>query len=111
LGTANATSAGWGNLGGGANRLGMPIIAAVVISVGISEAQAWRYSMMIVGVLCLFMGLVYLRFTQDTVEGNIKDLKKQGKNFNKAKIDEIGFLSVVKDYRVWILFMAYAACF
>ena len=25
VGTANATSAGWGNLGGGANRLGMPI--------------------------------------------------------------------------------------
>ena len=30
VGTANATSAGWGNLGGGANRLGMPIIAAAV---------------------------------------------------------------------------------
>jgi len=111
IGTANATSAGWGNLGGGANRLGMPIIAAVVIGMGISEAQAWRYSMMIVGVLCLLMGLVYYHFTQDTVEGNFKDLIKQGKNINKTKKDEIGFLSVVKDYRVWILFMAYAACF
>ncbi|UJH89642.1 MFS transporter [Antarcticibacterium sp. 1MA-6-2] len=47
VGTANATSAGWGNLGGGANRLGMPIIAAIVIGFGAAETEAWRYSVII----------------------------------------------------------------
>ena len=59
VGTANATSAGWGNLGGGANRLGMPLIAAIVIGFGVAESQAWRYSMITAGVICFLMGLVY----------------------------------------------------
>ena len=80
VGTANATSAGWGNLGGGANRLGMPLIAAAVVSFGIADEIAWRYSMVIAGVLCFGMGLVYYFFTQDTPEGNYKELKEKRKN-------------------------------
>lgn len=111
VGTANATSAGWGNLGGGANRLGMPIIAAAVVSLGIAEAEnAWRYSMIIAGVTCFIMGIVYFFFTQDTPEGNYKELKERGE-LPTSKKDEIGFLEVLKDYRVWILFLIYAACF
>ncbi|WP_121063335.1 MFS transporter [Maribacter vaceletii] len=111
VGTANATSAGWGNLGGGANRLGMPIIAAAVVSLGIAEAEnAWRYSMIIAGITCFIMGIVYFFFTQDTPEGNFKELKERGE-LPTSKKDEIGFLEVLKDYRVWILFLIYAACF
>ena len=111
VGTANATSAGWGNLGGGANRLGMPIIAAAVVSLGIAEAEnAWRYSMIIAGVICFLMGIIYFFFTQDTPTGNYKELKERGE-LPKAKKDQIGFLEVLKDYRVWILFIVYAACF
>ena len=79
VGTANATSAGWGNLGGGANRLGMPIIAGIVIACGVAEAEAWRWSMGVAGVSCFLMGIVYFFFTQDTPEGNFKDLKAAGK--------------------------------
>jgi NNP family nitrate/nitrite transporter-like MFS transporter len=111
VGTANATSAGWGNLGGGANRLGMPIIAAVVIGVGIAdEANAWRYSMIIAGVICFLMGIVYYFFTKDTPNGNYSDLKKIGQ-LPQTKKDQVGFIEVLKDYRVWILFVVYAACF
>jgi NNP family nitrate/nitrite transporter-like MFS transporter len=111
VGTANATSAGWGNLGGGANRLGMPIIAAAVIAMGIAdEANAWRYSMIIAGVICFLMGIVYYFFTTDTPNGNYSELKKNGK-LPQSKKDQIGFLEVLKDYRVWILFIVYAACF
>jgi NNP family nitrate/nitrite transporter-like MFS transporter len=111
VGTANATSAGWGNLGGGANRLGMPIIAAAVIAMGIAdEANAWRYSMIIAGVICFLMGIVYYFFTTDTPNGNYSELKKIGK-LPQAKKDQVGFLEVLKDYRVWILFVVYAACF
>ena len=110
VGTANATSAGWGNLGGGANRLGMPLIAAAVVSFGIADAVAWRYSMVIAGVICLLMAFVYFFFTQDTPEGNFKELKATGK-MPEAKKDEEGFMVAVKDYRVWILFVIYGACF
>ncbi len=110
VGTANATSAGWGNLGGGANRLGMPLIAAAVISFGVAEDIAWRYSMIIAGFLCLAMGLIYYFFTQDTPKGNFADLKKSGE-MPMLKKDEVSFISTLKDYRVWILFLVYAACF
>ncbi|MGY8911430.1 MAG: MFS transporter, partial [Flavobacteriales bacterium] len=69
VGTANATSAGWGNLGGGANRLGMPLIAAAVVSFGVADADAWRYSMVIAGIVCFLMGIVYFFFTKDTPRG------------------------------------------
>ena len=110
VGTANATSAGWGNLGGGANRLGMPLIAAAVVSFGVADEIAWRYSMIIAGIIAMLMGLVYYFFTQDTPEGNFKELKEAGK-MPKLKKDEESFLSVLKDYRVWILFIVYAASF
>ncbi|MCH2207612.1 MAG: MFS transporter [Lentisphaerales bacterium] len=112
VGTANATSAGWGNLGGGANRLGMPIIAGIVIACGVAEAEAWRWSMGIAGVSCFLMGIVYFFFTQDTPEGNFKDLKAAGKIKTDAKAKkESGFLTAAKDYRSWILFVVYAGCF
>ncbi|MRI00180.1 MFS transporter [Kriegella sp. EG-1] len=110
VGTANATSAGWGNLGGGANRLGMPLIAAAVVSFGVAEEVAWRYSMVIAGIIAMLMGLVYYFYTQDTPEGNFSQLKKEGK-MPTLKKDEESFISVLKDYRVWILFIVYAASF
>ena len=110
VGTANATSAGWGNLGGGANRLGMPIIAAAVVAFGVAEGEAWRYSMVIAGIVCFLMGIVYYFFTQDTPQGNFKDLKESGIEIGKKK-DQVGFGTVLKDYRTWILFFVYAACF
>lgn len=110
VGTANATSAGWGNLGGGANRLGMPIIASIVVSFGVAESDAWRFSMIIAGITCFLMGIVYFKYTQDTPEGNIKDLKSEGL-LNIEKKKSIKVSKVVKDYRVWILFLVYASCF
>ena len=110
VGTANATSAGWGNLGGGANRLGMPLIASAVVAFGVADTEAWRYAMVIAGIVCFLMGLVYFFFTQDTPEGNFKDLKESGIVIDKKK-DKVGFLAVLNDYRIWILFLVYAASF
>jgi len=66
--------------------------------------------MIIAGIICFLMGIVYYFFTQDTLEGNYKDLKKKGE-LQFTRKDEVGFLEVLKDYRVWILFIVYAACF
>ncbi|WP_106791178.1 MFS transporter [Aquimarina sp. Aq78] len=110
VGTANATSAGWGNLGGGVNRLGMPLIAAAVIGLGVAETEAWRYCMIIAGIICFLMGIIYFFFTKDTPDGNFSELKAKGE-FIKFKKDEVSFLTAIQDYRVWILFIVYAACF
>ena len=89
VGTANATSAGWGNMGGGANRLIMPLIAAAIIGLGVAEADAWRYSLVIAGVICFLMGIVYFFFTKDTPEGNFKEIKaaeKRSKEKRRMKL-------------------------
>ncbi|WP_189603251.1 MFS transporter [Salinimicrobium marinum] len=111
VGTANATSAGWGNMGGGANRLGMPLIAAAIVGFGVAETEAWRYSMIFAGLVCFSMGIIYFFFTRDTPEGNFKELKESGKRIPSTKKDKAGFLDAVKDYRVWILFIVYGVCF
>ena len=48
VGTANATSAGWGNLGGGVTNMVMPLVFAAFIGLGIriggTSAGGWRWS-------------------------------------------------------------------
>lgn len=112
VGTANATAAGWGNMGGGVTLIVMPLIFAAFVGAGYVDEMAWRYSMVIPGVALFIMGFVYYFFTQDTPEGNLSDLRKNDPNYIAKKGDEKGsFLSACRDYRVWILFLAYGACF
>lgn len=66
--------------------------------------------MVIAGAVCFLMGIIYYNFTQDTPKGNFKDLKANGIAIEKKK-DQVGFGTVLKDYRTWILFVVYAACF
>ena len=111
VGTANATSAGWGNLGGGANRIGMMAISSFIVSIGLCDAaSSWRWSMAIAGIICALTALIYFFFTQDAPEGNFKDLRAAGK-MPEPKKAEAGFMAAAKDYRVWILFLVYAGCF
>ncbi|WP_205461872.1 MFS transporter [Mangrovibacterium lignilyticum] len=112
VGTANATTAGWGNLGGGVTQMVMPLFFAAFVAIGYTSASAWRYAMVIPGFLMIIMGIVYYKFTTDTPEGNLKDLKKNDPNFAIRKKAEKGqLLEAIKDYRVWGLFLIYGACF
>jgi NNP family nitrate/nitrite transporter-like MFS transporter len=112
VGTANATVAGWGNMGGGATLIMMPLIFAAFVSAGYMDEQAWRYAMVIPGVALFFMGFIYFFFTRDTPEGNLSDLRKNDPEYRAKKGDAKGsFLAACRDYRVWILFLAYGACF
>ncbi len=112
VGTANATAAGWGNMGGGVTLMVMPLIFAGFIGAGYLSSEAWRYAMVIPGVALFIMGFVYYFFTQDTPDGNLSDLRKSNPEYRaKAKDSEGSFIASFKDYRVWILFLAYAACF
>jgi NNP family nitrate/nitrite transporter-like MFS transporter len=112
VGTANATAAGWGNLGGGVTQMVMPLVFAGFVGLGYTGAQAWRYSMVIPGVALLVMAFVYYFFTQDTPEGNLSDLRKTNPLY-RAKAKEAGgsFWSACRNPRVWGLFLAYGASF
>jgi len=112
VGTANATVAGWGNMGGGVTLMVMPLIFAGFIGAGYLSNDAWRYAMVVPGVALFIMGFVYYFFTQDTPDGNLSDLRKSNPEYRaKAKDSEGSFTAALKDYRVWILFLAYGACF
>ncbi|MFZ6013948.1 MAG: NarK family nitrate/nitrite MFS transporter [Bacteroidota bacterium] len=112
VGTANATAAGWGNMGGGVTLMIMPLVFAAFVGMGYVSEEAWRYSMVIPGVALMAMGLIYFFFTQDTPQGNFKTLRKNDPAFQaKGKTSEGSFLTACKDYRVWVLFLAYGACF
>jgi MFS transporter, NNP family, nitrate/nitrite transporter len=66
VGTANATAAGWGNLGGGVTQMVMPLLFAGCVSVlGVSTAAGWRLSMVIAGAVCALTGVAYYFLTQD----------------------------------------------
>ena len=113
VGTANATSAGWGVMGGGATQLLMPLIFAVFVGAfAMSEAMSWRAAMVVAGVVCMLTGVAYYRFTQDTPDGNFKDLRAAGKlPAPSSKSTSGAYLKACRDYRVWALAVIYAACF
>ena len=110
VGTANATSAGWGNLGGGVTQMVMPLVMALFIWLNFDTAASWRLSMVVAGAVCLLTGIAYWFFTTDLPDGNFADLRARGEHRSK-KGTEGAFLLAVKDKRVWALFIIYAACF
>jgi MFS transporter, NNP family, nitrate/nitrite transporter len=111
VGTANATAAGWGNLGGGVTQVAMPLLFAGLIALlGISEAASWRLAMVIVGVLCAITGVAYYFLTQDTPQGNYRELRAEGR-MPAVQSTEGAFGEALRDRRVWALFLIYGACF
>ncbi len=111
VGQANATSAGWGNLGGGVTQFAMPLIFSIfVVGLGFSEAVGWRLSMVVVGAAIFLTGIAYFFWTKDAPDGNFADLRAQGKMGEKKKVTG-NYFEALKDSRVWVLFVIYGACF
>lgn len=104
-GTANAVAGGWGNLGGGITNMVMPLIFAAIVGAGYTKAEAWRYAMILPGVMLLVMAFVYYKFTKDTPAGNYDEIGRI--RTAKAKTD----YTILKDWRIWSLALAYAVCF
>jgi NNP family nitrate/nitrite transporter-like MFS transporter len=111
VGTANATTAGWGNAGGGVAQIAMPLLFSLFVGVlGFTDFWGWRLSMVVAGLICLAAGIAYGRLTQDTPDGDFRELRAR----NRPGMEEPGrgsFGLACRDVRTWLLFAAYAACF
>jgi NNP family nitrate/nitrite transporter-like MFS transporter len=110
VGTANATSAGWGNLGGGVTQIVMPLVFAGFVGLGYTDAMSWRLSMVAAGAVCLVTGVLYFFVTTDFPDGNIAELRARHDDVSQHKVKG-SFMMAAKDGRVWALFLLYAACF
>lgn len=111
VGTANATSAGWGNLGGGVTQMVMPMIFAGIMMFGVSSSLGWRLAMVVPGVVLFACGIAYFVLTKDSPLGDFKDLpsRRSGHTAPLSAWQSIRF--ALSDSRIWILFVAYSACF
>jgi NNP family nitrate/nitrite transporter-like MFS transporter len=101
VGTANAVTAGWGNLGGGVAQWVMPLLFGAIVGFGADKFLSWRLAMIVPGVLMLFTGVAYYFLSADTPDGRPFSARTGGQAFWEA----------AGDHRVWLLFLLYGACF
>ena len=110
VGLANATAAGWGNLGGGVTQFLMPGIYAICYSATNSRAfTAWRWAYIFPGMCHTAVGLMVMFLGQDLPDGNYKVLTTSGALEKKSsmKVNLIG----MKNYRMWCMVATYGFCF
>lgn len=101
VGTANAITAGWGNLGGGVAQWLMPLLFGAIAGFGADRFLSWRLAMIVPGLLMFLTGIAYHRFTQDT-----PDTKPFA-----SLLGARSFRDAASDYRAWLLFLLYGGCF
>lgn len=113
VGTANATTAGWGNLGGGTTQIVMPLIFAAILTLGVSASVGWRLAMIVPGLVLFITGIAYFLLTRDAPDGDYRELRERGELPKAGNLADSfrTFFSAARDYRVWALFVVYAACF
>ncbi|HTJ92775.1 MAG TPA: MFS transporter [Pararobbsia sp.] len=112
VGTANATSAGFGNAGAGAAQLLVPVMLAACVAWGATNASAWRLTLLVPAVAMPIVAWFYWRLTQDCPQGNYSDLRARGvavESGKKGGWQSLGLAA--RNYRVWMLFVTYGACF
>jgi NNP family nitrate/nitrite transporter-like MFS transporter len=113
VGIANATSAGWGNLGGGVTNLLMPYIflgfyGAVSGSSAEKEDLSWRLCYIVPLAMHLCGGFFALT-ARDLPDGNIAELEKSGAK-QKSK-GSIVLKTGLSNVNAWILTATYGMCF
>ncbi|XWS69045.1 hypothetical protein CRYUN_Cryun04dG0146000 [Craigia yunnanensis] len=109
VGTANGVAGGWGNLGGGATQLIMPLVFSVIRHIGAVKFTAWRIAFFIPALFQTLSAFAILIFGQDLPDGNYQRLQKSG-NKQKDKFSRV-FYHGITNYRGWILALTYGYCF
>lgn len=110
VGTANATAAGWGNLGGGVTQMVMPVLFGGFLSAGMGAWWSWRMAMVVPGIALLLTGIAYYVLTRDTADGDFQELRTEGRLPPRSAATG-AFAEACRDRRVWMLAVVYGACF
>ncbi|KAG8383218.1 hypothetical protein BUALT_Bualt05G0161600 [Buddleja alternifolia] len=109
VGTANGLAGGWGNLGGGATQLIMPLVFDLIQHIGANKFTAWRISFFIPALFQTLSAYGIFFLGQDLPDGNFSQLHKSG---DKHKDDFASvFYHAITNYRGWILALTYGYCF
>eukprot|EP00440_Ansanella_granifera_P007932 gb/GFBE01008580.1/.p1 GENE.gb/GFBE01008580.1/~~gb/GFBE01008580.1/.p1 ORF type:complete len:555 (+),score=102.02 gb/GFBE01008580.1/:1-1665(+) len=109
VGTANATAAGWGNLGGGVTQIFMMVVLFLPMKhSGIPADTAWRIALQVPAVLLLITGVCLKLLCWDLPTGKRFDPSAIGKTTKPSLWD---YVEVLKDFRVVVMIFQYSACF
>jgi len=123
VGLANATTAGWGNLGGGA---ALVVIGQCFVGfkrAGLDNSTAWRACLAWPPIVVFLTGIAVYFLSDDCPYGNYTELKKR--KSEEQKVDDGGgdptaepasiagrsLKIAASNWRVWILFVVYMFCF
>jgi len=108
VGVANATSGGWGNLGGGMTNLLIPFIFDAFYAGTGSIDLSWRLCFLVPLTLHI-VGAIFALTGRDLPDGNYAELEAQGSK-QKSKggvVLKVGLSNV----NAWILTLSYGFCF
>merc|ERR1719432_581833 len=109
VGTANATAAGWGNLGGGVTQIFMVVVLFDPFkSAGMSADTAWRVSMLVPGCMFVLCAVCMKLLCWDTPTKKRFSTTDVGKTSGASLWD---YVEVLKDIRVVVMIFQYSACF
>ena len=125
VGIANATSAGWGNLGGGVAQIVNSNIFKACKQGGMTTDTAWRTTCAWSPAVILLLGISVFLLSDDCPYGNFKDLKKNQneKDSEEAELEALkaggepgkvaakSLIDAGKDWKVWVLHLCYAFSF
>jgi len=111
VGTANALTGGWGNLGGGVTQIvmGTALFPLFKKFFNGDSTKAWRYVSIVPAVVAFGTGMLIYAFADDSPKGNYNELKKRGQMANISAA--ASFRQGAFNFNTWILFIQYACCF
>lgn len=109
VGTANGLAGGWGNLGGGATQLIMPLVFSLIRDMGAIKFTAWRIAFFIPAFFQTLSAYAIFFLGQDLPDGNYNKLHKSGEK-HKDNFAQV-FYHAVTNYRGWTLALTYGYCF
>merc|ERR1719261_2199433 len=109
VGAANATAAGWGNLGGGVTNALTPVVFNMFMAITNKKIDlAWRLTFLLPLIMHLGTVLVVLS-GRDLPDGQFGELEQSGAKLkgDSSTVLKVGFSNI----NAWLMTVAYGMCF